>query len=178
MADYKMAALAQSPNPLDAPTAAHEPLIVFENVSIAFDTNEVLKKVSFHVERGQTLCILGRSGVGKSVSLRILMGFLKPDSGSVRFEGQEITELAEDELRPIREKVTMVFQNGALYGTEKYGTFWLQGAVLKTYQGLGGSGSFLGFPTRDQYQIGGAWAADFEGGTVRTVNGVPKVYRK
>ena len=70
------------------------------------------------------------------------------------------------------------FQNGALYGTEKYGTFWLQGAVLKTYQGLGGSGSFLGFPTRDQYQIGGAWAADFEGGTVRTVNGVPKVYRK
>ncbi|WP_221088215.1 DUF4384 domain-containing protein [Deinococcus aquaedulcis] len=70
------------------------------------------------------------------------------------------------------------FQNGALYGTEKYGTFWLTGDVLKTYQGLGGSGSFLGFPTRDQYQIGGAWAADFEGGTIRTVNGVPKVYRK
>ncbi|PNY82337.1 DUF4384 domain-containing protein [Deinococcus koreensis] len=70
------------------------------------------------------------------------------------------------------------FQNGALYGTEKYGTFWLQGAVLKTYQGLGGSGSFLGFPTRDQYQLQGAWAADFEGGTIRTVNGTPKVYRK
>lgn len=70
------------------------------------------------------------------------------------------------------------FQNGALYGTEKYGTFWLQGAVLKTYQGLGGSGSFLGFPTRDQYTVGGAWAADFEGGTIRTVNGVVKVYRK
>jgi len=70
------------------------------------------------------------------------------------------------------------FQNGALYGTEKYGTFWLSGAVLKTYQGLGGSGSFLGFPTRDQYLLGGNWAADFEGGTIRTVNGVPKVYRK
>ncbi|WP_425544391.1 DUF4384 domain-containing protein [Deinococcus depolymerans] len=70
------------------------------------------------------------------------------------------------------------FQNGALYGTEKYGTFWLTGAVLKTYQGLGGSGSFLGFPTRDQYQIGGAWAADFEGGTIRTVSGAVKVYRK
>lgn len=70
------------------------------------------------------------------------------------------------------------FQYGALYGTEKYGTFWLTGAVLKTYQGLGGSGSFLGFPTRDQYQIGGAWAADFEGGTIRTVNGAVKVYRK
>ncbi|MFC4639600.1 DUF4384 domain-containing protein [Deinococcus hohokamensis] len=70
------------------------------------------------------------------------------------------------------------FQNGALYGTEKYGTFWLQGAVLKTYQGLGGSGSFLGFPTRDQYLLNGAWAADFEGGTIRTVSGVTKVYRK
>jgi phospholipid/cholesterol/gamma-HCH transport system ATP-binding protein len=110
-----MVALAQSSNTLDAPTVAHEPLIVFENVSISFGENEVLKNVSFHVERGQTLCILGRSGVGKSVSLRILMGFLKPDSGSVRFEGQEITELSEDELRPIREKVTMVFQNGALF---------------------------------------------------------------
>ncbi|GAA5511901.1 hypothetical protein Dcar01_00615 [Deinococcus carri] len=70
------------------------------------------------------------------------------------------------------------FQNGALYGTEKYGTFWLTGQVLKTYQGLGGSGSFLGFPTRDQYLLNGAWAADFEGGTLRTVNGVVKVYRK
>lgn len=70
------------------------------------------------------------------------------------------------------------FQNGALYGTEKYGTFWLTGNVLKTYQGLGGSGSFLGFPTRDQYLLNGGWAADFEGGTLRTVNGVVKVYRK
>lgn len=70
------------------------------------------------------------------------------------------------------------FQNGALYSTEKYGTFWLQGAVLKTYQGLGGSGSFLGFPTRDQFLLNGAWAADFEGGTIRTVNGAAKVYRK
>ncbi|GBF05276.1 S-layer protein [Deinococcus aerius] len=70
------------------------------------------------------------------------------------------------------------FQNGALYGTEKYGTFWLTGNVLKTYQGLGGSGSFLGFPTRDQYLLNGAWAADFEGGSIRTVNGATKVYRK
>lgn len=70
------------------------------------------------------------------------------------------------------------FQNGALYGTEKYGTFWLTGEVLRTYQGLGGSGSFLGFPTRDQYLLNGAWAADFEGGSIRTVNGATKVYRK
>ncbi|CAM3254978.1 DUF4384 domain-containing protein [Deinococcus saxicola] len=70
------------------------------------------------------------------------------------------------------------FQNGALYDSQKYGTFWLTGPVLKSYQGLGGSGSFLGFPTRDQYMLNGAWAADFEGGTIRTVNGVARIYRR
>jgi len=67
------------------------------------------------VNRGQTLCILGRSGVGKSVSLRLLMGFLKPDSGSIKVEGEEITELGEEGMRAIRKRVTMVFQNGALF---------------------------------------------------------------
>jgi phospholipid/cholesterol/gamma-HCH transport system ATP-binding protein len=71
--------------------------------------------VSFYVNRGQTLCILGRSGVGKSVALRMLMGFLKPDEGSIRVEGQEITTLSEEGLRAIRKRVTMVFQNGALF---------------------------------------------------------------
>jgi phospholipid/cholesterol/gamma-HCH transport system ATP-binding protein len=67
------------------------------------------------VDRGQTLCILGRSGVGKSVALRMLMGFLKPDSGSIRVEGQEITGLGEEGMQAIRKRVTMVFQNGALF---------------------------------------------------------------
>ena len=67
------------------------------------------------MNRGQTLCILGRSGVGKSVALRILMGFLKPDEGSVHVEGQEITSLDEEGMRAIRKRVTMVFQNGALF---------------------------------------------------------------
>jgi phospholipid/cholesterol/gamma-HCH transport system ATP-binding protein len=67
------------------------------------------------VDRGQTLCILGRSGVGKSVALRMLMGFLKPDSGSIRVEGQEITTLSEEGMQAIRKRVTMVFQNGALF---------------------------------------------------------------
>jgi len=71
--------------------------------------------VSFSVGRGETLCILGRSGVGKSVSLRLLMGFLKSDSGSIRVEGQEIAGLDEEGLRAIRKRVTMVFQNGALF---------------------------------------------------------------
>ena len=94
---------------------AHEPEIVFRDVSISFGDRVVLERVNFFVERGQTLCILGRSGVGKSVSLRILMGFLKPDSGSVRVEGEEITTLGEGGMQEIRKRVTMVFQNGALF---------------------------------------------------------------
>ncbi len=102
------------PAPAQAPGSA-EPLIVFDNVSIGFDGHSVLENVSFSVGRGETLCILGRSGVGKSVSLRLLMGFLKPDSGSIRVEGQQIDGLDEEGLRAIRKRVTMVFQNGALF---------------------------------------------------------------
>ncbi len=92
-----------------------DPLIQFDRVSIAFDGRPVLEDVSFSVQRGQTLCILGRSGVGKSVSLRMIMGFLKPDSGSIQIEGREITGLPEEDMRDIRKRVTMVFQNGALF---------------------------------------------------------------
>ncbi len=95
--------------------ASSGPLIVFSDVSISFNGRSVLEDVSFSVGRGETLCILGRSGVGKSVSLRLLMGFLKPDSGSILVEGQEITRLGEEGLRAIRKRVTMVFQNGALF---------------------------------------------------------------
>jgi phospholipid/cholesterol/gamma-HCH transport system ATP-binding protein len=91
------------------------PMIDFRNVSIAFNGRPVLEHVSFHVDRGQTLCILGRSGVGKSVSLRMLMGFLKPDSGTIYVEGQELCGLSEEGMRAIRKRVTMVFQNGALF---------------------------------------------------------------
>jgi phospholipid/cholesterol/gamma-HCH transport system ATP-binding protein len=91
------------------------PFIEFEHVYISFGDRNVLEDVSFEVKRGETLCILGRSGVGKSVSLRLLMGFLKPDSGLIRVEGREITDIDEEGLRAIRKRVTMVFQNGALF---------------------------------------------------------------
>ena len=91
------------------------PIIEFSHVSIAFGDRPVLEDVSFTVERGKTLCILGRSGVGISVTLRLLMGFLKPDSGSILMEDKEITELDEEGLREVRKRVTMVFQNGALF---------------------------------------------------------------
>src|ERR1035437_493102 len=93
--------------------------ISFSHVGISFDGRQVLEDVSFYVDRGQTLCILGRSGVGKSVALRMLMGLLKPDEGSIHVEGQEITSLSEEGLRAIRKRVTMVFQNGALFDSDR-----------------------------------------------------------
>src|ERR1700751_1470205 len=91
------------------------PYIEFRDVSKAFGDNVVLNHVSFDVLPGETVCILGRSGVGKSVSLHQIMGFLKPDSGRVIVAHQDITDYTEQQLEPIRKKVTMVFQNGALF---------------------------------------------------------------
>ena len=81
----------------------------------AFGDNHVLDDVSFDVQPGETVCILGRSGVGKSVSLHHIMGFLKPDSGRVWVADEDITDYTEAQLEEIRKKVTMVFQNGALF---------------------------------------------------------------
>jgi phospholipid/cholesterol/gamma-HCH transport system ATP-binding protein len=103
----------KAPDP--PPEPATIPIVSFKHVSISFGDRRVLDDVSFTMNRGQTLCILGRSGVGKSVSLRILMGFLKPQVGSIRVEGEEINGLSEEGMQAIRKRVTMVFQNGALF---------------------------------------------------------------
>jgi phospholipid/cholesterol/gamma-HCH transport system ATP-binding protein len=94
---------------------APQPYIEFSHVSKSFGENRVLDDVSFIAMPGETLCILGRSGVGKSVSLHHIMGFLKPDSGRVSVAFEDITDYAEDDLERIHKKVTMVFQNGALF---------------------------------------------------------------
>ena len=99
------------PNPVSETT----PYIAFENVSKAFGDNRVLDGVNFQVLAGETVCILGRSGVGKSVSLHNIMGFLKPDSGRIIVAYQDITHATEEQMEAIRKKVTMVFQNGALF---------------------------------------------------------------
>jgi len=91
------------------------PYISFEHVYKSFGDVVVLDDVSFSVLPGETLCILGRSGVGKSVSLQILMGFLKIDAGKVMVAGEDICGFTEKQLQGIRRKVTMVFQNGALF---------------------------------------------------------------
>ena len=91
-----------------------EHYIEFQHVYKTFDY-PVLVDVSFHVDAGQTLAIIGRSGVGKSVSLGHIMGFLKPDAGRLTVSYEDITDFTEAQLRAIRKKVTMVFQSGALF---------------------------------------------------------------
>jgi phospholipid/cholesterol/gamma-HCH transport system ATP-binding protein len=88
--------------------------IEFRHVYKTFDY-PVLVDSNFYVPDGETVAIIGRSGVGKSVSLGHIMGFLKPDAGRVIVAHQDITDLEENELRKIRKKVTMVFQSGALF---------------------------------------------------------------
>jgi phospholipid/cholesterol/gamma-HCH transport system ATP-binding protein len=87
----------------------------FCNVSKAFDEHVVLNNVSFKVKRGQTCVIMGRSGVGKSVSLKHIMGFLHADSGRIFIDGTDVTDFTERQFEQIRVNVTMVFQSGALF---------------------------------------------------------------
>lgn len=98
-----------------------EPYIAFEHVSKSFGDLRVLDDVSFSIAAGETLCILGRSGSGKSVSLQQIMGFLKPDSGRITVAGQDITGFTESQMEFVRKKVTMVFQNGALFDSLSIG---------------------------------------------------------
>jgi len=97
--------------PEEAPTS----YIEFVHVSKGFGDKKVLDDVSFDVKDAETVCILGRSGVGKSVSLQTILGFLHPDSGRVIVAHEDVTDYSEEEMERIRKKVTMVFQSGALF---------------------------------------------------------------
>jgi phospholipid/cholesterol/gamma-HCH transport system ATP-binding protein len=103
------------------PETKPEPYIVFDHVSKSFGDLHVLDDVSFHVLTGETLCILGRSGVGKSVSLQQIMGFLKPDKGRILVAGEDITAFNDQQMEEVRKKVTMVFQSGALFDSLSVG---------------------------------------------------------
>jgi phospholipid/cholesterol/gamma-HCH transport system ATP-binding protein len=91
------------------------PVIEFRDVHLAFDDKVILDGVSFSVRRGETKLILGRSGGGKSTTIRLILGLLKPDSGQIFIDGEDITEYTEVEMMPIRQKIGMVFQEGALF---------------------------------------------------------------
>jgi len=99
----------------EAPAEASGPVVVFDNVSIQFERNPVLKNISFSVERGETLIILGPAGTGKSVLMKLVNGLLRPDSGTITVFGQRIDTMSERDLYKIRARIGMVFQESALF---------------------------------------------------------------
>jgi phospholipid/cholesterol/gamma-HCH transport system ATP-binding protein len=94
---------------------SNDPVVVFEDVSIAFDQNEVLDDISFKVMPGESRIILGPAGCGKSVLLKLANGLLRPDEGRIYVFGNEIDVMPEEDLFKLRDRIGMVFQEGALF---------------------------------------------------------------
>jgi phospholipid/cholesterol/gamma-HCH transport system ATP-binding protein len=91
------------------------PAIEFRDVTLSFDDRVVLDSLSFTVQKGETKIILGGSGGGKSTTIKLILGLLKPDSGRIIVDGEDITEYTEAEMMSVRKKIGMVFQEGALF---------------------------------------------------------------
>ncbi|MFQ5696159.1 MAG: ATP-binding cassette domain-containing protein, partial [Terriglobia bacterium] len=92
-----------------------EEVLRFEGVALAFADNEVLRDVSFTLERGETLLLLGATATGKTLLLKMALGLVRPDRGRVIVLGSDITALQEEELFPLRERLGIVFQEMALF---------------------------------------------------------------
>src|SRR5256885_1181339 len=91
------------------------PAIEFREVRLAFDDRTILDGLSFKVMKGETKIILGGSGCGKSTTIKLVLGLLKPDSGQILVDGEDITHYGEEEMMRIRKKIGMIFQEGALF---------------------------------------------------------------
>lgn len=105
----------RSPDPSPPPLAQGETIVEFDNVWKAYARREILAGVSLKIRRGEVLCVLGPSGTGKSVTIRHVNGLEKADKGDIKVFGQSIVDLTEEELSPIRRRVAMLFQGGALF---------------------------------------------------------------
>lgn len=92
-----------------------QPAIEFRDVHLSFDDKKILNGVSFTVKKGETKIILGRSGGGKSTTVRLILGLLKPDSGQILIDGEDITDYSEEQMMAVRQNIGMVFQEGALF---------------------------------------------------------------
>jgi phospholipid/cholesterol/gamma-HCH transport system ATP-binding protein len=99
----------------EKPASQDEPIVVFDHVSLSFDDAVVLRDVSFTLRRGHTKIILGASGAGKSISLKLILGLLKPDAGRIWVNGQRVDEYSEEQMMKVRADIGMVFQEGALF---------------------------------------------------------------
>lgn len=95
--------------------ASEQPAVVMQHVSKSFGKRRVLQDVSFQVNHGEAFCLLGRSGMGKSVTLKLLIGLIQPDAGEIFIDGQNLAKADGKTLREIRKKVGFLFQDGALF---------------------------------------------------------------
>jgi len=100
---------------INQPDPGAAPYIQFNHVYKSFGDMDVLIDVSFEIRRGEMVVVLGRSGVGKSVTLKHILGFIQPDEGEVFVDGREVSRMSEADLAEVRRHVTMVFQSGALF---------------------------------------------------------------
>jgi phospholipid/cholesterol/gamma-HCH transport system ATP-binding protein len=96
-------------------TSVEEPVVVFDNVSIGFEGNPVLKNISFQVHHGETRILLGPAGVGKSVLLKLTNGLIQPDSGDIYVFGKNMSKMREVDRFALRRRIGMVFQESALF---------------------------------------------------------------
>jgi phospholipid/cholesterol/gamma-HCH transport system ATP-binding protein len=105
----------QNADPPAPARAADVPVVAFEHVSLSFDDNVVLRDVSFMVQRGHMSILIGGSGSGKSVILKLILGLLKPDAGVIRVNGEQIDDMSEAQLMRVRNDIGMLFQENALF---------------------------------------------------------------
>jgi len=97
------------------------PLLKVDHVSKSFGDLHVLKEVSLTLAKGETLAVLGKSGVGKSVLLKLIVGLLEPDNGDIYYEGKSISKMDDDELHAMRKQIGFLFQGGALFDSMTVG---------------------------------------------------------
>jgi phospholipid/cholesterol/gamma-HCH transport system ATP-binding protein len=128
-------------------------LISFRGVRKAFGQKVVYQNLDLDIERGKALTIVGGSGVGKSVMLKMLIGLLRPDRGTVTFDGHEITKMKDEELSILRQRVAMLFQGGALFDSLN----------VRANVAYGLEEHFRYRMTRDEIQERIAWALELVG---------------
>ena len=107
--------MSDAPAKTDGERSSVTPAIEFRDVVLAYDDKVILDGISFAVQPGETKIVLGGSGTGKSTILKLTLGLIKPDSGKVFVDGEEVTGLKEQQLYPLRRKIGMIFQDGALF---------------------------------------------------------------
>lgn len=146
-------------------------VIAFEEVSLAFDDNVILDRVSFELLPGRAKVVLGGSGVGKSTVLRLVLGLLKPDSGAIFINGERVDQLSEEDLMPVRDQLGMVFQEGALFDSltvrENVGYKLFEGTKMPISEVDGRIMEVLGFVGLSEFV--GRMPSELSGGQRRRV---------